>query len=71
MFWVFWLNIIQIKIIVEKLKIICKLFDMSVEILKFLETKNWSIVVWAACVKKIIFLNFFFQTSELYISQAF
>jgi hypothetical protein len=27
--------------------------------LKFLETKNWSIAVWAACVKKNIFFSFF------------
>jgi hypothetical protein len=26
---------------------------------KFLETKNWSIVVWAACVKKKFFFQFF------------
>jgi hypothetical protein len=39
--------------------------------LKFLETKNWSIAVWAACVKKNNFFNFFFWTSELHISQAF
>jgi hypothetical protein len=27
--------------------------------LKFLETKNWSILVWAACVKKNNFISFF------------
>jgi hypothetical protein len=38
---------------------------------KFLETKNWSIAVWAACVKKnILFYIYFFSTSELHILQA-
>jgi hypothetical protein len=33
---------------------------------KFLETKNWSIAVWAVCVKKINFFSIF-----SFISQAF
>jgi hypothetical protein len=39
--------------------------------LKFLETKNWSTAVWAACVKKNIFFQFFLLDSELHIPQAF
>jgi hypothetical protein len=39
--------------------------------LKFLETKNWSIAVWAACVKKNKKIPISFWTSELHISQAF
>jgi hypothetical protein len=37
-----------------------------------LRPKNWSIAVWAACVKKNNFFSiFFFWTSELHILQAF
>jgi hypothetical protein len=45
-------------------------FKVLPEPLKFLETKNWSIAVRAACVKKNVFFffNIFFWTSELHIS---
>jgi hypothetical protein len=48
-----------------------KSFHIDLYPLKFLKTKNWSIAVWAACVKKNNFILFFFWTSELHISQAF
>jgi hypothetical protein len=37
-----------------------------------LATKNWSFNIWAACEKEnTFFLNYFFRTSELHISEAF